>query len=48
MGFRNRVFLQKYFIAARRFGKKPGFFVGVRPGLYILFLIETESDLVTC
>jgi hypothetical protein len=32
MGPRNRVFLRNYFVFTDRLGKKPGFFVGVRPG----------------
>ena len=35
MGPRNRVFLRNYFVFTDRLGKKPGFFVGVRPGVYL-------------
>ena len=51
-GPRNRVFLGKYLIVARRFGEKPGFFVGVRPGLKIspfrLFLLCSFIPRIGC
>ena len=33
MGVQKSGFLRKYFVTAHRFDKKPGFLVGVRPGL---------------
>jgi len=31
-GVQKPVFFTRYFVTHRKFGKKPGFFVGVRPG----------------
>ncbi len=34
VGVQKRGFFTKYFVTHGKFGKKPGFFVGVRPGLF--------------